>query len=91
MGRRTVNQEFALSALVLDVFTYGIFQELDSDFHGHNRAFPYVFLDHVPEFTSFPLLLCSQEIAGGEVREAVVSNEVCTLRTLSCAWAAENE
>jgi hypothetical protein len=90
LARETVNEEF-VCAVLLDGGLHGIFEQLDGDFHGDNLAVADVLLDQVAELASLAVLLFTQEVAGGEMLELVVADDVGALGALASTGAAQDE
>lgn len=67
----TIDQKLVVIVLLLGVRN-SILQELNRHLHRHDLAIFDIFLDHVAEFTAWPILLISKQIPSREMLEAKV-------------------
>jgi len=92
MGHHTINQEqFSVVLSALHAGLHCVLQQLNGNLHGHNSAFLDVRLDHLAELAALAVLLFAQQIASREMLEAIVTDELRTLRTLSGTGATKDE
>lgn len=78
-------------ALLLQGVGHGVRKQRHGDLHGHNGALANVGLDQIAVLASGAGLLGAQQVAGREVGETVVADEVGGLGSLSASRAAEEE
>ncbi len=92
LAREAVDEEAALpGALFRERVRHGVLEQLDRHLHGHNQAVFDVVADKVAKLRAGTVLLGAEEVAGGEMREAVLLDELGALGALAGARAAENE
>lgn len=90
LTREAVNEEF-VDALVLDGRLHCVLEQLDRHFHGHDLAVADVFFNQVAEVAAGAVLLFAQQVAGGQVLELVVADNVAALGAFACAGATQHE
>jgi len=90
LARETINEEL-VCAILLDGGLHGVFEQLDGDFHGNNLAVADVLLDQVAELATLAVLLFAQKVAGGEMLELVVADDVGALGALASTGTTEDE
>lgn len=90
---RTVNQEQVLPsrAINLHLLLHCILEQLNRNLHGYNDTLLDIRLDHLAKFATRPVLLLAQQVAGREVFETIVRDELLALCAFACARAAEHE
>jgi len=73
LAREPIDQEAALVGLVVgERLGHGVFEQGDRHLHGHDVAVLDAVLDELAELGAGPVLLGAQEVAGGQVGEAVI-------------------
>ena len=77
--------------MVVEELAHGVGEEVDGDFHGYDLALGDVGLDHLAVLTALAELFGAKKIAGREMGEAIVSDEVGRLCALTTARTAEEE
>jgi hypothetical protein len=90
LAGETVDEEL-VGAVLLDGGLHGVFEQLDGDFHGDNLAVADVLLDQVAELAALTVLLFAQKVAGGEVLELVVADDVAALSALAGTGTTQDE
>lgn len=90
LAGKAINEEL-VNVVVLDGGLHGILEQLDGDFHGDNLAVADVLLDQVTEVAALAILLFTQKVAGGEMLELVVADNVGALSALASAGTTEDE
>ena len=92
MIRHTVDEEPLFGILAsIHALLHRVFEKLDGDFHGHDRPFLDVGLDHLAEITAWAVLLLTQQVTGREVLEAIVRHQLLALGAFARSRPAEDE
>lgn len=90
LAGETVDEEF-VDAVVLNGGLHGVLEQLDGDFHGDNLAVADVLLDEVAKIAALAVLLFAQQVAGREMLELVVADNVAALSALASAGTTEDK
>jgi hypothetical protein len=90
LAGEAVDEEL-VGAVFLDGGLHGVFEQLDGDFHGNDLAVADVFLDQVAELAALAVLLFAQKVAGGEMLELVVADDVAALGALAGTGTTQDE
>jgi hypothetical protein len=88
---RTVNQKQPPLIPTFHTALHRVLQQLHRHLERHNRALLDVRLNHLAELAPGAILLLAQQISRGQVFEPVVRYQLCALRSLPRARAAQDK